>query len=328
MFSAALLWHAQEGMNSKNLADISGFEPGGVRGLHKAYSLSTTREIVSAHAKLFKVRILGGVAASALLGAFVAGVVVPNGTLLVLLLIGTALSYAGAAAWNQVLEVPYDSQMPRTRERPLPSGRLSRHYAAIIGTLCAIIGMVLLYLCVNPVTGLLSVAAFISYVFVYTPLKRAGWYGTLIGTIPGAIPAMGGAAASGQFEVHTAIALFFLMVFWQLPHFYSYLWEVRTEYQAAGFKMLPYARNGGASLMNRLVLTGALITFICTVYIAYFSLKVSIAAGLAACGAAGYMVYRSYCFVNDPDRGTSIKLFKSTIFFIVLFTCAAGISNI
>lgn len=284
------------------------------------------RTAVMEYAILFKVRILGGVATSALLGLFVVNAEVPSALLVILLLIGTSLSYAGASAWNQVLEVPYDQQMLRTKDRPLPSGKFSRGYAASLGALLGAFGSGILYLFVHPLTGWLSVLAFLSYVFIYTPLKRTGWYGTLVGTVPGAIPAVGGAVASGEASLSITSVLFFLMVFWQLPHFYSYLWGVREEYEVAGFKMLPYAASHGHLLMNTLIMVGAVLTLFCTAVISYISPALGGFSGIAASLGATFLVYQSFCFISAPSHRTSKGLFKSSIYFIAYFTCIAVFS--
>lgn len=282
--------------------------------------------LLALHLSLFKVRILGGVAASALLGAFLVSPEPPPVQTLLVLLFGTALSYGGAAAWNQVLEVSFDKQMERTRDRPLPSGELSVRYAIGIGSLFALLGVAVLYLCVSPLTGLLSIAAFISYVFIYTPLKRVGWYGTLVGTIPGALPAVGGAVYFEDPDFVVVSALFLLMVFWQLPHFYSYLWDVREDYQKAGFSMLPYATTNGLFLMKRLVVLGALVTALSTAVISFFSPALTIVSGSIATLGAMYLLIQSLRFASNPDATSSKRLFRSTIYFIAYFTCVTGLS--
>ena len=282
--------------------------------------------LLALHLSLFKVRILGGVATSALLGAFLVSPEISPIQTLLFLLVGTALSYGGAAAWNQVLEVPFDKQMERTRARPLPSGELSVRYAIGIGSLFAVLGVAVLYLCVSPVTGLLSIAAFISYVFIYTPLKRVGWYGTLVGTIPGALPAVGGAVYFEDTDFVIVTALFLLMVFWQLPHFYAYLWDVRGDYQKAGFSMLPYATPNGLYLMKRLVVLGALITALSTAVISFFSPALTIVSGSIATLGAMYLLIQSLRFASSPDSASSKRLFRSTIYFIAYFMCVAGFS--
>lgn len=296
----------------------------GSRALEKGYS--AVIECAALHASLCKVRILAGVAASALLGALVVSGEPQLSWALFYLLVGTAFSYAGAAAWNQVLEVRYDKQMERTIERPLPSGRLTRRYAALIGAALALSGGAILYFLVDPFTGVLSAAAFVLYVFLYTPLKRIGWYGTLVGTIPGAIPAVGGAVSSGHVSLLPTIFLFLLMVFWQLPHFYSYLWEVKEDYERAGFQMLPYARPDGLFLMKALVMFGSVGTLICTWVLSYMSPTFGLAQGAASTIGAFVLLYSTTRFVLEPNATTSRRLFRCSLYFIGFFTCIASLS--
>lgn len=313
-------------MNYRDLGAVSSVESAATIEHSGEARSSLLAEFISLHVDLFKMRILGGVAASALLGAFLVTPEPPRAQTLLFLLLGTALSYAGAAAWNQVLEVPYDKQMERTRNRPLPSGKLSVRYAVIVGTLSAMLGIAVLYCCVAPLTGLLSIAAFVSYVFIYTPLKRVGWYGTLVGTIPGAIPAVGGAVSTDQAGVAVTLALFFLMVFWQLPHFYAYLWNVREDYQKAGFSMLPYATSNGLSLMKGLVILGAFITLLCTALLSHFSPALTVFTGAASIVGALLLFYQSLIFTSCPDSTSSKRLFRSSIYFIAYFTAVSGFS--
>jgi protoheme IX farnesyltransferase len=160
-------------------------------------------------------------------------------------LIGTALLASGASALNQLLERDYDAKMRRTRNRPLPSGRLTPEAVLIIGSVCAGAGLIWLALGVNLVTALLGAATLGSYVFIYTPLKRVTTLNTAIGAIPGALPPlMGWAAARGEISAE-GWSLFAIICFWQLPHFLAIAWMYRDEYARAGFVMLPVVDAGG-----------------------------------------------------------------------------------
>src|SRR5690348_363064 len=154
-------------------------------------------------------------------------------------LLGTALVASGASALNQLLEREHDAKMRRTQNRPLPSGRLQPHTVLIIGTTASIAGLAYLALLVNLITALLGAFSLLSYVFIYTPLKRITWLNTAVGAIPGALPPlMGWTAARGELSGE-GWALFAILAFWQLPHFLAIAWIYRDEYAKAGFKMLP-----------------------------------------------------------------------------------------
>jgi len=138
-----------------------------------------------------------------------------------------------------VLEWEYDAKMRRTRNRPIPSGRMLPETGLVIGAILSAAGLVYLALAVNLLTSALGTLTLASYLFVYTPLKRRTTLNTMIGAIPGALPPlMGWTAASGAMTVE-GWSLFAILFFWQLPHFLAIAWMYRDEYARAGFAMLP-----------------------------------------------------------------------------------------
>ena len=158
---------------------------------------------------------------------------------LIATLFGTALLACGAAALNQFIEREHDARMRRTEDRPLPSGRLRPETVLIFGGLCSIIGMACLSLTVNLLTGMLGALTLVSYLFVYTPLKRKTWLNTAVGAIPGALPPLIGWAAARDSLTGEGWSLFAILFFWQIPHFLAIAWLYRDEYAKAGFVMLP-----------------------------------------------------------------------------------------
>src|SRR5947208_5367310 len=153
--------------------------------------------------------------------------------------LGTGLVASGAAALNQLLEREYDAKMRRTRNRPLPSGRLQPTTVMVFGGACSCAGLLYLALAVNLTTSVIGAISLLSYLFIYTPLKRMTWLNTAIGAVPGALPPlMGWTAARGELS-REGWALFAILAFWQLPHFLAIAWMYREEYEKAGFKMLP-----------------------------------------------------------------------------------------
>lgn len=194
---------------------------------------------VAVYAELFKARLTFLVLLTTLVG-FYLGVRGPVDYLLMLhTLLGTALVACGASALNQLLEREYDARMRRTEDRPLPSGRMQPQSVLVIGCTAAIIGLVYLALAVNVLTSVIGAGSLVSYLFVYTPLKRVTWLNTAVGAVPGALPPlMGWAAARGQLSGE-GWALFAILAFWQMPHFFAIAWIYREEYARAGFRMLP-----------------------------------------------------------------------------------------
>jgi protoheme IX farnesyltransferase len=154
-------------------------------------------------------------------------------------LLGTALVAGGAAALNQFLEREHDARMRRTAGRPLPSGRLQPVTVMLFGGACSVVGLVYLALLVNLLTSVIGAVTLVSYLFIYTPLKRVTWLNTVVGAVPGGLPPlMGWAAARGELG-GGGWALFAILAFWQLPHFYAIAWLYRDEYARAGYRMLP-----------------------------------------------------------------------------------------
>ncbi len=169
-------------------------------------------------------------------------------------LVGTALVAAGTNAWNQVRERDVDARMARTRRRPLPSGRLTPRAAAWFASLITGGGVAYLAVTVNLLTAGLAALTFVSYVCLYTPLKRTTSLNTLIGAIPGALPIVGGwTAAGGRLDAAVA-ALFGILFLWQLPHFLALAWLYREDYRAGGLKMLGTGDESGQATGRMAVL--------------------------------------------------------------------------
>jgi len=153
-------------------------------------------------------------------------------------LAATGLVAAGASALNQWLERDYDAKMRRTQSRPLPAGLLQPATVAIFGGAISVGGLIYLALAVNLLTSVLGAITLISYLFIYTPLKRVTWLNTLVGAIPGGLPPLMGWTAARNDLSGEGWALFAILAFWQLPHFFAIAWMYRDEYAKAGFKML------------------------------------------------------------------------------------------
>ena len=160
------------------------------------------------------------------------------------LVFGTILCSFSAASFNQLLEVPYDSQMPRTRNRVLPTHQISLYHAFLYATTTGFLGTVILSSGVNYLTGFLGAFNVLLYAFIYTPLKRKSVYNTWIGAIVGAIPPLMGWTGSGcgLFDDENggikALLLPLLIYCWQFPHFNALSWNLKKEYSRAGYSML------------------------------------------------------------------------------------------
>jgi len=154
-------------------------------------------------------------------------------------LVGTLLVASGTATLNQWMERVWDGQMRRTASRPLPSGRLNARKAFLFGILLSLAGGLYLAVAVNGLAALLAISTLLSYLLIYTPLKRKTPLCTLLGAFPGAMPALiGWAGASASIERH-AWFLFAILFLWQFPHFLAIALMYREDYTRAGYKMLP-----------------------------------------------------------------------------------------
>ncbi len=154
-------------------------------------------------------------------------------------LVGTVLVASGTATLNQWMERVWDSQMRRTASRPLPSRRLNARQAFLFGILLSIAGGLYLAVAVNGLAALLAISTLLSYLLIYTPLKRKTPLCTLLGAFPGAMPVLiGWAGASASIGRH-AWFLFAIVFLWQFPHFLAIALMYREDYARAGYKMLP-----------------------------------------------------------------------------------------
>ncbi|MBS1817143.1 MAG: protoheme IX farnesyltransferase [Acidobacteria bacterium] len=170
---------------------------------------------------------------------------------------GTALVAGGSAVLNQVYERDTDARMRRTRLRPLPDQRVSAPEAAIYGLVLSAAGLATLALTTNWLAAGLALATLAIYLVVYTPMKRTSNLSTLVGAVPGALPAViGWAAARGDIAIG-GWTLFAIVFLWQIPHFMAIAWMYRDDYRSAGFPMLPVIEPDGLRTGHQALLYAA-----------------------------------------------------------------------
>jgi protoheme IX farnesyltransferase len=210
-------------------------------------ALPAVRSRASDFAMLAKPRLNVLVVASALAGYVMGGGDMSNAIRVVFTVLGTALVAGGASAFNQVIERNPDSQMQRTRSRPVPDGRLQAAESLAFATALSLVGLLILGAGVNLLSAGVALVTLVSYAAVYTPLKRRTSFSTVIGAVPGALPpVIGWAAARGALSEGGWI-LFAIVFLWQLPHFLAIAWMYRQDYARAGFPMLPVIEPDGRS---------------------------------------------------------------------------------
>lgn len=218
--------------------------------------LIAKHSVLGDYAQLFKLRVTSLIVMTAWAGCYMAsarsGVSSLSWTLLNALW-GIGLTSAGAAALNEVLERELDARMKRTRNRPLPSGRMDLATGWLAGLVATILGPVALALTTNVLTGALALATAVAYLTLYTPLKKISPISTFVGAFPGAMPPLlGWTAIRGKIEPE-AVVLFLIVFFWQFPHFQAIAWMYRDEYEAAGVKMLPVVDKAGHSVIRQML---------------------------------------------------------------------------
>ena len=207
---------------------------------------------LSIYLELSKLNILSLVLVSTFLGYYLAGPGIKSWYHLILTLIGTSMTASGSGALNHYLERETDKQMVRTKNRPLPAGLINPAEVLSFGVLMVLIGTTLLVSQINPLTGFIALLTSFLYILVYTPLKKITWLNTSIGSIPGALPIIGGWTASSDTIGAMAWILFAMMYLWQHPHFYSIAWMCREDYAGAKLKMLPVVDSSGGSTLRQI----------------------------------------------------------------------------
>ena len=188
--------------------------------------------------ELTKFRLSFLVSFSAIVGFILAS---DNFIFIDLLVLGLSgyLVTAASVINNQILEKELDKKMDRTKNRPLPTNRITKTNSTIISIIFMVIGLVTMTVYFNFTSGLLSLASLLLYTFVYTPLKKVGPIAVFVGAIPGALPPLiGWVAFSGVISIE-AIIIFSIQFIWQFPHFWAIAWIYHDDYKKVGFKLLP-----------------------------------------------------------------------------------------
>jgi heme o synthase len=237
-------------------------------------------------------------------------------------ILGTVFVASGAATLNQRIELQYDAQMRRTARRPLVSGRVAPSHALWFGVLLSVFGVAYLAISTNGLASLLAALTLLSYLFLYTRLKRITPLCTLVGAIPGATPPLiGWAAARGRLDP-AAWMLFAIVFLWQFPHFMSIAWMYREDYVRAGYLVLP-----ASQLKNRFVVWQCLLPafglFVVGIVpalrgesgIAYF-------AGALVLGGA-FLYYSTRFALQRSVASARQLLFASILYLPVLFALLA-----
>ncbi len=177
-----------------------------------------------------------------------------NFSTLIMLAIGGYCMVGASNAYNQILEKDLDALMDRTKNRPIPAGRMTVNVAFTIATILTIIGLIILYI-INPKTAMFGAISIFLYACVYTPLKTITPLSVFVGAFPGAIPFMlGWVAATNDFGIEAG-TLFIIQFFWQFPHFWAIGWFLFEDYKKGGFFMLPTGKRDKGTAMQTILYT-------------------------------------------------------------------------
>jgi protoheme IX farnesyltransferase len=232
------------------------------------------------------------------------------------LLIGGMLVTAASNGSNQIWERHLDKLMHRTHKRPIPMGHMTVREGLIVVIVCLIVGTFLLYR-INLYSALLGLAAFVSYVFIYTPLKRVTPWAVFVGAFPGAIPPMLGAiAATGNFGLMPGV-LFFVQFMWQFPHFWAIAWVVYDDYKAGGFSLLPSKEGRDKnSAFQILVYSLAMIPFSLLPWVLGWT---GTATLIIATGASAiFFLYAYKLFLSCETKDAKKLMFASFIYLPII----------
>jgi heme o synthase len=233
-------------------------------------------------------------------------------------LVGAALASAGANALNMWWERDSDAAMARTRRRPIPAGRLTATQALTFATALSVLGLVHLAAFVNLPTVLLVATSLFSYVLVYTPLKRRTHHATLIGAVPGSLPALAGWTAAGEPIGAAALAITGIVFFWQMPHFYALAWVYREDYGSGGLRMLSVIDPQGKRLGFESFLYSGLLLVVSLVPVATGLISWVYGAGATILGLAMVVLSLRLWAVRDDQRAWQLFFGSITYLPVIL----------
>ena len=239
---------------------------------------------------------------------------------------GTAAAAAGAAALNQWWEYKLDALMNRTRSRPVPAGRMRPRDAVVLGTALSIFGVAYLAFVCNALSAALAAITIIIYIFAYTPLKRVSTFNTALGAVPGALPPMiGWAAARGTLNAG-AWALFAILFFWQLPHFFAIAWMCRDDYARAGFQMISSDDRSGERSASQSVFF-CMLLFVVAGLPAFLGIA-TVFYLLAELILGGVFVAVAMRFLKTRTLSDARRLFITSIIYLPLLLGALVLSKV
>ncbi|NJX15232.1 heme o synthase [Tamlana crocina] len=273
--------------------------------------------VISDFKEITKMRLALSVVFSSLAG-YLLGVETVDFKTLILLAFGGYFMVGASNAFNQIIEKDLDALMSRTKNRPIPSGRMSVTTAFIIASIFTVAGVVILYT-INKQTAMFGAISIFLYTCVYTPLKTKTPLAVFVGAIPGAIPFMlGWVAATDDFGIEPG-TLFALQFFWQFPHFWAIGWFLYDDYKKGGFYMLPTGKQDKGTAVQTIMYTvWTILVSIIPVFGFTERLELSIVAMLLVLAAGIWMLYYAIRLFRIMTEKAAKQLMLVSVSYITL----------
>ena len=232
------------------------------------------------------------------------------------LITGGILIVSSSNIFNQIIERDLDKLMKRTQNRPLPKKEITPKLALFLAILSALIGLIFMYL-INLKVAILAAVSIFLYTAIYTPMKLISPLSVFVGAIPGAFPFMiGWVAATNDIGVE-ALTLFLMQFFWQFPHFWSIGWSQNSDYEKAGFKMLPTGRKDKSTSAQILFYSiWAVLVSIIPFFGITGELKLGVVGVLAVFALGALLIYKSYILFLDGKNENAKKLMLTSVIYL------------
>ena len=273
--------------------------------------------IISDFKEITKMRLALSVVFSSVAG-YLLGVETVNVTILFLLALGGYFMVGASNAYNQIIEKDLDALMDRTKNRPIPAGRMTVRTTFIIATLFTILGISILYY-INAQTALFGAISIFLYTCAYTPLKTKTPLAVFVGAIPGAIPFMlGWVAATDDFGIEPG-TLFALQFFWQFPHFWAIGWFLYNDYKKGGFFMLPTGKQDKGTAVQTIMYTvWTILISIVPVFGVTGRLELSYVAASLVFALGLFMLYYAIQLFKKMTEKAAKQLMLASVSYITL----------
>ncbi|MDT7829525.1 heme o synthase [Pricia sp. S334] len=267
--------------------------------------------------EITKVRLAVSVVFSSVAG-YLLGAYQIDFTSILLLAFGGYCMVGASNAFNQVIERDLDALMNRTRNRPIPAGRMSVNKAMGIAITLTALGVIALYV-LNPKTAMFGAISIFLYTSVYTPLKTKTPLAVFVGAFPGAIPFMlGWVAATGDFGIEAG-TLFMIQFFWQFPHFWALGWMLHKDYKKGGFKMLPTGKKDKGTALQIIMYTiWMLVISVIPAFGITGRLQLSIPAAILIFAMGMVMLAFAFLLYEKRNNTTARKLMLASVSYITL----------